>query len=235
MAEEAVAESRAFMRAFDEAGNVGDDEFLGVGQADDAELRVQGGEGVVGDFRPGGGDDGEEGGLAGIGQADKPDIGDEFQPQPDPAFLTRPAFVGAAGGAVGGGFEMGVAEAAIAAFEQYDAFAGGVEVGQHGFLIVVEDLGADGHFDHHVVRAGAGHIGARAVAAFAGAEMLGVAEVDQGVEVGHRLKDDVPAAPAHAAIGATVFDEAFTPEGDDAVAAVAGAEIDFGLVEELHG
>ena len=62
-----------------------------VGQADDAELGVQGGEGVVGDFRLGGGDDGQEGGFAGVGQADQTGVGDQFQAQPDPAFLARPA------------------------------------------------------------------------------------------------------------------------------------------------
>jgi hypothetical protein len=38
MAEEAVAEARAFMRALDQAGDVGEDEFLGRVQAHHAEL-----------------------------------------------------------------------------------------------------------------------------------------------------------------------------------------------------
>ena len=40
MAEKAVAEAVAFMRAFDEAGNVGEHEFAPVA-GDDAELRMQ--------------------------------------------------------------------------------------------------------------------------------------------------------------------------------------------------
>ena len=91
MAEEAVAEAGAFMRALDQAGDVGEHEFLRVGQADDAELRMQRGERVVGDLRARGGDDGQEGGFAGVRQPDQSGIGDQLQAQPDPAFLARPA------------------------------------------------------------------------------------------------------------------------------------------------
>ena len=60
---------------------------------------------------------------------------------------------------------MGVAEAAIAAAQQGDAFAGGVEVGEHRFLVVGEDLGAEGDGDDDVVGAGAGAVRPGAVAA----------------------------------------------------------------------
>ena len=133
MAEEAVAEAGAFMGALDQAGDVGEDEFLGGGQADDAELGVQGGEGVVGDFGSGGGDDGQEGGFAGVGQADEAGVGDQLQAQPDPAFLAGPALGDLAGRAVGGGLEVGVAEAAIAAAQQGDPFAGGCPGRRAGF------------------------------------------------------------------------------------------------------
>ena len=46
---------------------------------------------------------------------------------------------------------MRVAEAAVAAAQQHDALARRVEVGEHGLLVVVEDLGADRHLEHHVV------------------------------------------------------------------------------------
>ena len=50
MAEEAVAEARAFMRALDQPGNIREHEFAAVG-IHDAELRMQRGEGIVGDLR----------------------------------------------------------------------------------------------------------------------------------------------------------------------------------------
>ena len=89
-----------------------------------AELRLQGGEGIVGDLRPGARDRGEQGRFAGIGQADQPGIGDQLQAQPDPALLAGPALVGAARRAVGRALEMRVAEAAIAALQQHVPLAG---------------------------------------------------------------------------------------------------------------
>ena len=86
MAEKTVAEPGAFMRAFDEAGNVGEDEFAPVA-GDDAKPWHERREGIVGDLRLGGGDRGEKGRFAGVGQADKPCVGDELQPQDDRALL----------------------------------------------------------------------------------------------------------------------------------------------------
>src|ERR1700756_4663355 len=81
------------MRAFNQAGNVGEDELLRHRQADDAELGMQGCERVVGDLRPSGGDDGEKGGFTGVGQTDQTGIGDQLQAQPDPELLPRHPFL----------------------------------------------------------------------------------------------------------------------------------------------
>ena len=56
----------------------------------------------------------------------------------------------------------------------------------------------------------------------------------RGVQVFHRLEDDVAAFAAIAAIRAAERDEFLAPEGGDAVAAIAGFEIDFRLVEKFH-
>ena len=65
--------------------------------------------------------------------------------------------------------------------------------------------------------------------------MLGVAEVDQRIEAGNRLEDDVAALAALAAVGAAIFDELLAPEADRARPAGAGADEDLGLVEKMHG
>jgi hypothetical protein len=70
------------MGAFNEAGHVGDDEGLLIwllADGDDAKVGLEGGEGVVGDFGPGGGDAGDEGGLAGVGVADQAYVGQELE------------------------------------------------------------------------------------------------------------------------------------------------------------
>ena len=53
MAEEAVAEARAFVRALDQAGNVGEHE-VDAADAHDAEVGVERGERIIGDLRLGG-------------------------------------------------------------------------------------------------------------------------------------------------------------------------------------
>ena len=80
VAEELDAEAVAEVCAFDEAREIGYGEGLGVGEfadLDDAEVGFEGGEGVVGDLGPGGGEAGDEGGLADVGVADEAGVGEE--------------------------------------------------------------------------------------------------------------------------------------------------------------
>ena len=50
MTKETVAETNALMRAFDQSGKIGEHE-IGVVDPHDAELRLERGEGIVGDLR----------------------------------------------------------------------------------------------------------------------------------------------------------------------------------------
>ena len=87
----------------------------------------------------------------------------------------------------------------------------------------------------HRIRRRPGLVRAGAVAAFFGAEMLGIAEIDQGIEVFHGLENDIAAFAAIAAIRATELDELLAAERDDAIPAIAGFEIDFRLIKKFHG
>ena len=89
MAEEAVAEAVALVRAFDQAGNVGEHE-IAVVDLHHAEAGMQRRERIIGDLRLGGGDGGEQRRFAGVGQADEADVGDQLQPQHDGALDPRP-------------------------------------------------------------------------------------------------------------------------------------------------
>ena len=118
--------------------------------------------GIVADLGLGVGDGVDEGRLAGIGQADQADVGQQLQPQPDPHFLARPAGAVLARRAVGRGLVAGIAAAAVAALEEDDALADLGEVGeQRPLLVVGQDLGADRDLDDQVLAAGAGPVGAR--------------------------------------------------------------------------
>jgi hypothetical protein len=94
MAEELIAQAAPFGGAFDQAGNVGDDEFMPV-DADHAQVGMQRGERVIGDLRPRVRDGGEEGRFPGIRQAQQPRIGDQLQPQPERALDPRQPGIGA--------------------------------------------------------------------------------------------------------------------------------------------
>src|SRR2546423_15643550 len=74
MTQKLVAEAVAFMRAFDEAGDVGDDKRLIIIGTDDAEVRNESGERIVGDLRLRGADDRDEGRFAGVRKSDDADV-----------------------------------------------------------------------------------------------------------------------------------------------------------------
>ena len=74
-----------------------------------------------------------------------------------------------------------------------------------------------------VVAASSGAVAPGAALAARRAEMLGVAEVDERIEAGHRFEDDVAALAAVAAVGPAELDELLAPEADRARAAGAGA------------
>ena len=100
VAEEAVAEPDAVMRALDQSRQVGEHEFAIV-DAHHAELRMQRGERIVGDLRLGGADRRKERRLAGIRQADQAGVGDQLQPQPYGSLFAGQARIGAARRAIG--------------------------------------------------------------------------------------------------------------------------------------
>ena len=139
-----------------------------VTQVHHAEVRLERGERVVGDLRLGGGHGREERRLAGVGQPDEPDVGDEPQLEPEPALLAGFALLGVLGRLVGRRLEVGVAEPAAPAAGDHRLLAGRDEVGEQGARLVVEHGGPGRHVEDQVVarlavpaRAGAAATGRR--------------------------------------------------------------------------
>ena len=121
--------------------------------------------------------------------------------------------------AVGRTLVAGIAAPAVAALEEDHALPGLGEIGEHGFAVIIEHLRADRHLDDEIGRASAGAVLAHAAAAALGLEMLGIAEVDQRVETGNGLENDVSALAAIAAIGPAIFDIHLAPKTDSTSAA----------------
>ena len=110
--------------SFDQAGQIGHDKRTIGAQIDQAEVRILGGERIVGDFGPGTRQAAQERALAGVRFADQSDVGDHFQFQEQIANFAFAAGRVLARRAVGRRFEVGVALAAAAAAGDDDLLAG---------------------------------------------------------------------------------------------------------------
>src|SRR5690606_30526642 len=100
--------------------------------------------------------------------------------------------------------------------------------------VFVEDLRAHRYAQADVLGRGAVLVGAAPALAVLRDELALVAVVDQRVDVAVGHRPDAAAAAAVAAVGATLRDELLAAERRDAVAAVAGGDLDGRLVDELH-
>src|SRR5947209_1734124 len=129
---------------------------------------------------------------------------------------------------------MRVAEPAIATVQQHDSLTRLGQIGEHGLLVVVEELGPNRDTQHEIAALGAGLVGAGAATAFLSTKMLLITVVDQRVQIVRRLEHDVAALAAIAAIRPTELDELLAAKAHGAAAAVTALQVDLGLVEEFH-
>ena len=199
------------------------------------EVRFEGRERVVGDLGRGRGDRGEDRRLAGIGQPDETDVGDEPQLQADPRLGAGLALLGVLGGLVGGRLEVRVAEPAAAAARDHRRLADGDEVRQQLPGLVEVDRGPGRDVEGQVVAGPAVTSGAGPPAAGGGPEVMPVVEVAEGRLAGIDPQEDRAAAAAVAAIRSTAWDVRLLPEGRGPVATITGADPDLHAVEEHRG
>ncbi len=129
VAQEAVAEPGAAVRALDQARHVHHHERLFRAQPNDTELRLERRERIVGNLRPRGRDGGKERRLAGVGQPHDAAVGQQFEFEPERGALGGFALLGEARRLTLAGREMLVAEAASAAFGHPHLGAGLAQVG----------------------------------------------------------------------------------------------------------
>src|SRR5690606_6583001 len=138
----------------------------------------------------------QEGGLSGIWKANDPGIRDQFQPQPNPALFARQSGVCPSRRLVGGGFEMLVTEAAIAAPCEAIALADLRQIADERFVIFLVNLGANRQFEHDVGAFSACAVPPHPVVARTRLKMLLIAIVNEGIEPIDRLCPYVAATAA---------------------------------------
>src|SRR3954447_18607955 len=129
---------------------------------------------------------------------------------------------------------MRITKTTITTTRDDDALTGLGKIAVQRLASFLEDLRPGRHPEHPVRPPRAGAVLAHAVAAGLRFKMLLVAEVDQRVEAVDDFDDDIAATPAIAAIGPAELDELFAPERQRARPAIAGADVNAGLVQKLH-
>ena len=232
--QELMAQARAFGSAFDQAGNIGDHKALLVRHAHHAQVRVQGGKWVIGNFRARVRDGRNEGRLAGVRHAQQAHVGQYLQFQAQFAAFAFLALTFLAWRAVGRGLEVDIAPAAFAALGQHFGLAVFGQIGQDFAARVVDDQGADRHAQVDVIGALAIAICATARLAIASLVHFGEAEIDERVDIAVGDCPNGAALAAIAAIGTAERPEFFTAERGAAVAAIARDDFDFCFVDKLH-
>ncbi len=203
-----------------------------IAQIEHPEIRLEGREGVVGDLRRGRGQGSEQGGLAGIGQADESHVRDEPQLEANPAFLARLALLGVVWGLMRRRREVDVAQAATAAAADEERLLCGDQVAEQLAGFAVEDARPRRNLQGQVLAGLAVHALAGAATARSGLEVMGVAVIAQAGFA--RIDGQVDGTPsaAVAPVRAAARDVSLTPEGGRAVAAVAAANPDLHLIEK---
>ena len=228
--EELVAEPAALAGSLDEPGDVCDDQ-LRVVHAHDAEMRLQGREGVVGDLGLGRRDAADQRALAGVREADQRHVRHQLELEVVPALLPHLSLLGEAGRPAAVVQEAGVPPTAPPAGRRQPAVSARHQVGEH---LAVELL------DHRALGDGDGRglavppvaAFARPVTAVAGPAVRVVAEGEERGDVAVGDKPDVAALAAVTAVGATLRDVRLPPERHRAGAPVARLHVELGLVDE---
>ena len=237
VAQERVAEAGAGRCALDEAGHVRDrgTPICRVAEVHDAQVRLEGREGVGRDLRPGRRERAQERRLARVRQPDEAHFGDQAKLEAQPALLAGLALLGVLGGAMGGGREVDVAQAAPTAPGDRDLLPGRHEIGKERARRVVEDARAGRDRDHEVVARLPVPLRAEAASAGLRPEVVREAEVAERRQARVHPDHDGAAATAVTTVRAAPRDVGLAAKRGGAVATVAGANPDRYAVEEHRG
>src|SRR3546814_5806774 len=98
---------------------------------------------------------------------------------------------------IGAGLVAGIAAPAIAAAQQHEPLPRLDEVGNHMLTFIGNYLGSHGNLDDEIPAACSSAVLASAWRAAARLEMLGIAEIDKGIQPFDRFKDDIARSEEH--------------------------------------
>jgi hypothetical protein len=217
MAEELMAETTSFRRTFDQSGDIGNNERLPFIHTDDAEVRHEGREGIVGDLGAGGADAGDQGRLPGIRKSYQTDIGEELQLQHHRSFLTGTSPLRIARRLIGRGGEPAIATATVAMPCHHNPLPILHQIGDHFPALRVADDRPDRnpHLDRLSILAAL--VRAATFMSILGGIFPLVAKVEKGVELAGGHEDHITAITAITAVGPSLRNELLTTEAHRSV------------------
>src|SRR6266404_5047578 len=218
------AEAGALVRAFDQAGNVGNHEahFMGcVANRDDSEIRLERGKRIIRNLRARRGNSRNQSGLSDIGISDEADIGEQLQFETQRALFAGASFFMLARGLMGGGLEAGVASSAAAAAGDHDPVIGTREVMHDVAGVGRVNNRPDWNLQENVYTFATGLVRSFAVTAALGFVFRIETKMDQGVVALAGFHDDVATLAAISAGWPSARDKFLPAEGEAAIATVA--------------
>src|ERR1051326_849404 len=230
--QELIAEPVTFVRAFDQAGDIGDDERLIVISSDDTEVRNERREGIVGDLRLRRTDDGDERRLAGVRKSDQSDVGDQLQLDGELALFTGIAVLCESRRLSCCSGKVLIAPSAAATPGDEDSLAVVHQLRDQLAAVLVANHGADRKLDGDVFAMRARAVRAHAVLSASRFPLALKLEVIKRIESLRRLHVDRSAVAAVTAGRAALRYELFSAERDASVAAVAGLHSDACVIDE---
>ena len=234
VAQELVPQALALGRPLHQAGDVGHDELRPVAHAADpydAEVRLEGREWIVGDFRLGRRHGRDQRRLAGVGESHQRHVGHELELHVQPELLALLGLLGEGGSSAAVREEACVPAAALATLGHPETSALDVEVADDGAAALTHDRAdRDGH--DQVLPPGPVLLGTRAVHAIGGAPEGVVPETEQRRLVHRRHEPHVPAVTAVTPIRAPAVHMGLSAPRHRPGSPITSARVQLGLVDE---
>jgi hypothetical protein len=220
------------MSAFDEAGDIRNNESLIAIDRDDSELRFQRRERIIRNLRPSRRDAGYQRRFPYIGITDKTDICQELQFEAKCFLFSRCAVLGFVRNAIDRGSEMGVSVTTAAAVADEYALGRLREIMKRLAGSVIVNDGSDRNLDFEIRAISAVTIAAFTVAAPFSPKGVIEAKLEKSVFVGIGGDIDVAAGASITPAWTTAWNKLLAPEGNATVSAVACFDGDFGFVDK---
>ena len=202
MAQELVTEPLPIGGSLDQPRDVSHDDRGAVVEVDHAQIRLEGGEGIVGDLGACCTDPCDEGALAHVGESDQRDVGEQLELEPQPLLGDDLTLLGEARGPHRVGQEPGVAPAAGPSLRGEPTLAVDAEIGEDGAVGIAHQR-AHRHANDQIVGTGTVSSLSLPVGPAVGSAVRVVSERQQRSDVVVGLQPHRATVPAVAAVGST--------------------------------